>query len=204
MVTYSLTLSSPDSLCMSWLMGIWVCGWHCGPDCWLGGSDELRFFSDSSLDLNGTMASWLMLGMVASSSKDATLPWSANSITAWTPWRISSVHTMLHQNESQHEVKFAPYVGKTKLDNYVHSFHKRSTCWFHHVWPNTSETSFGWIWKGSWWEQISRPVLISLPGLHAKICGHQPFHLTTKKQNISPTFYDWSEENICHCLSLCS
>lgn len=76
--TSPLTLSSMDSLCMSWLMGAVVCGWYG----WFMKPTESLFFSDSSLDLKGTKASWLTVGMAASSSKDATLSWLVNSTKA--------------------------------------------------------------------------------------------------------------------------
>lgn len=81
----SLTVSSLASLFISWLMGMLVCGWNCWFDCRLVWSAELRFFNDSNLVLNGTVASWLYVGMSASSSKDATLSLVANSTKAYTP-----------------------------------------------------------------------------------------------------------------------
>lgn len=84
--TYGLlTVFSFASLFISWLMGMLVCGWNCWFNCKLIWSAESRFFTESSLDLNGTVASWLQVGMTASSSKDATLSLLVNSTKAYTP-----------------------------------------------------------------------------------------------------------------------
>lgn len=81
----ALTLSFLDSICISWLIGRMLCESLSWSDCWMEESAAPWCFRDSSRDLNGTVASWLLLGMAASRSNDATLSRFVNSTRAWTP-----------------------------------------------------------------------------------------------------------------------
>ena len=83
-----LTLCSADSFCTSRLTGMVVCGWHCTPPALLlGGSTGPKLLRESSLDLKGTMDSWLTLGTAVPSCNKAMLPLFAYSTTAYMPCR---------------------------------------------------------------------------------------------------------------------
>lgn len=87
-------------------MGMEVCSWHCWPTWWFGDSIGLRFLSDSSLDLKGTMDSWLTLGMAASSNNEERLSWLVNSTKAYMPWKTkTSTHNFIIQLDPSRTAK---------------------------------------------------------------------------------------------------
>ena len=70
-----------------------VCGWHGGADWSLDMSTGPAFLSESSLDLKGTVASWLILGMAVPSWSDVRLSLLENSTTAYVPWKAKHEHS---------------------------------------------------------------------------------------------------------------
>lgn len=133
LMRHMLTISSLDSLWMSSLMETAAWGWHGKPGCWVGEFTELWFLRHKSLDLNGTMDSWLTLGIAADSSKETTLSRLVNSTTAWTPWGGRAHSSIKHKQENpKQQVKLKHMKHDEMLiysvdkHLYLHNFHKRS------------------------------------------------------------------------------